>query len=104
MELVTESKRALRGVLSRPFFTAAVLAVLGLGIGLNTAIFSLVHGVLLRSLPYRDPERIVRVWELRPARLAEVHRHLDRISAQWDAAVERLRVMVEAEEDTREGA
>jgi putative ABC transport system permease protein len=66
MELVTESKRALRGVLSRPFFTAAVLAVLGLGIGLNTAIFSLVHGVLLRSLPYRDPERIVRVWELRP--------------------------------------
>ncbi len=66
MELVTESKRALRGVLSRPFFTAAILAALGLGIGLNTAIFSLVHGVLLRSLPYRDPERIVRVWESRP--------------------------------------
>ncbi len=66
MELVTESKRAIRGVLSRPLFTAAILAALGLGIGLNTAIFSLVHGVLLRSLPYRDPERIVRVWESRP--------------------------------------
>jgi putative ABC transport system permease protein len=66
MELVTESKRALRGVLSRPLFTAAILAALGLGIGLNTAIFSLVRGVLLRSLPYRDPERIVRVWESRP--------------------------------------
>jgi MacB-like periplasmic core domain len=66
MELVTESKRALRGVLSRPVFTAAILAALGLGIGLNTAIFSLVHGALLRSLPYRDPERIVRVWESRP--------------------------------------
>src|SRR5262245_46597694 len=66
MELVTESKRALRGVFSRPLFTAAILAALGLGIGLNTAIFSLVHGVLLRSLPYRDPERIVHVWESRP--------------------------------------
>ncbi len=66
MELATESKRALRGVWSRPGFTAATLAALGLGIGLNTAIFSLVHAVLLRSLPYRDPERIVRVWESRP--------------------------------------
>lgn len=66
MELVTESKRALRGVLSRPAFTAATLAALGLGIGLNTAIFSLVHAVLLKSLPYKDPERIVRVWETRP--------------------------------------
>ncbi len=66
MELATESKRVLRGVLSRPAFTATVLAALGLGIGLNTAIFSLVHAVLLRSLPYRDPERIVRIWESRP--------------------------------------
>src|SRR3972149_5204272 len=66
MELFIESKRALRGVLSRPGFTAMTLAALGLGIGLNTAIFSLVHAVLLRSLPYRDPERIVRVWESRP--------------------------------------
>jgi putative ABC transport system permease protein len=52
--------------LSRPAFTAATLAALGLGIGLNTAIFSLVHAVLLKSLPYKDPERIVRVWETRP--------------------------------------
>jgi len=66
MELFTESKRALRGVRSRPGFTATTLAALGLGIGLNTAIFSLVHGVLLRSLPYREPDRIVRVWESRP--------------------------------------
>ncbi len=65
MELATESKRALRGVLSRPGFTATTLAALGLGIGLNTAIFSLVHAVLLRSLPYREPDRIVRVWESR---------------------------------------
>jgi predicted permease len=66
MELVTESKRALRGVLSRPAFTATILGALALGIGLNTAIFSVVHAVLLRSLPYRDPDRIVRVWESRP--------------------------------------
>src|SRR5579864_6809276 len=38
-----------------------------------------------------------RIWELQPKRLAEVRRHLDRISAQWDEAVERLRVFVERE-------
>jgi predicted permease len=66
MDLLIESKRALRGVLSRPLFALTVVTALGLGIGLNTAIFSLVHAVLLRSLPYRDPDRIVRVWESRP--------------------------------------
>jgi putative ABC transport system permease protein len=66
MDLLIESKRALRGVLSRPLFALTVISALGLGIGLNTAIFSLVHAVLLRSLPYREPQRIVRVWESRP--------------------------------------
>jgi putative ABC transport system permease protein len=66
VQVLSELKRALRGVFSRPAFTVAVLFSLGLGIGLNTAIFSLVSAVLLRSLPYRDPDRIVRVWESRP--------------------------------------
>lgn len=45
-----------------------------------------------------------RVWALRPARLAEVGRHLDRISSQWDGALERLRSMVEGDVDPPQGA
>ena len=46
-----------------PVFTLVAISVLALGIGANTAMFSLVDGVLFRPLPFPDPERIVRVWE-----------------------------------------
>lgn len=64
--LGTEWKRALRAITARPGFSALTLMTLGLGIGLNTAVFSLVYAALLESLPYREPGRIVRVWESRP--------------------------------------
>ncbi len=57
---------AVRTLSKSPAFTAVVVATLALGIGANTAIFSVVRGVLMKSLPYRDPDRLVRIGHVRP--------------------------------------
>src|SRR5947207_1499364 len=55
--------KAFRSLAARPAFTAIAVATLALGFGVNAAIFSLTREVLLRPLPYRDPDRLVRVFE-----------------------------------------
>jgi len=61
-------KRAMRALAVRPWFTATAIATLALGLGVNAAIFSLTRAMLLRPLPYRDSDRLARVFEANPSR------------------------------------
>ena len=61
--LIDNVRIALRTLVKSPLYVATVVLTLALGIGANTAIFSVVNGVLLRPLPFEEPERLVGLWE-----------------------------------------
>jgi putative ABC transport system permease protein len=65
--MLKDVRYGIRSLLKRPGLTAVALITLGLGIGVNTAIFSAVDSVLLRPLPLKDPSRLVAVWEHTPS-------------------------------------
>ena len=66
-DLMHDLRHAARGFRRSPGFTVAAVTALSLGIGVNTALFPVVYGVLIAPLPYDEPERVVRLWESNPA-------------------------------------
>nr|MDQ3069429.1 ABC transporter permease [Acidobacteriota bacterium] len=66
LTLLADIRYAVRVLLRAPSFSLAVVAVLALGIGANTAIFSIVNGVLLRPLPFAQSDEIVRLYHVPP--------------------------------------
>ena len=63
MEIILQNLRyAWRGLRKRPSFAAIAIITLTLGMGVNTAVFSVFYAVLMRPLPYDHPDRLVLVW------------------------------------------
>jgi putative ABC transport system permease protein len=62
--MLQDLRYALRSLRRKPLVAAVAVITLGLGIGGATAVFSVVEAVLLRPLPFREPDRLVRIWEL----------------------------------------
>ena len=65
---ITDIRYALRSVVRRPLFAATAATTLALGIGANTAVFSIVYGMLMRPLPYAEADRLVLAWGADPGR------------------------------------
>ena len=68
VETLKDLLHGIRSLLKRPGFSAIIVLTLAVGIGANTAVFSVVNATLFRQLPFREPEQLVTLWEKNPER------------------------------------
>src|SRR5258708_1010297 len=61
-QVAQDVRYGIRSLLKAPSWTALAIAALALGIGANSAIFSIINAILIRPLPYKDPQTLVVVW------------------------------------------
>jgi len=72
-EAIRDVRYSVRRLVARPGFAAVAIVTLALGIGANTAIFSVVRSLLLEPLPFADPDRLVMIWEADAANLSDTY-------------------------------
>ena len=63
MTIHSEIRNVARRLMRSPMFTTVTLLTIAIGVGANTAVFSVVNGVLLKPLPYPEPARLIGVWQ-----------------------------------------
>jgi putative ABC transport system permease protein len=63
-QIIRDLRTALRSLRKRPGFSFVVVFTLALGIGANTAVFSVLNGILLKPLPFPEPEKLVRMYQI----------------------------------------
>ena len=66
MAVVNEIRQVVRRLMRSPMFTVVTLLTIAIGVGANSAVFSVVNGVLLKPLPYPDPGALIGVWQTAP--------------------------------------
>ena len=66
MTVASEIRQVVRRLMRSPMFTVVTLLTIAIGVGANSAVFSVVNGVLLKPLPYPDPGALIGVWQTAP--------------------------------------
>ena len=64
--ILHDARHAVRGLLARPGYTVTAIAVMALGLGASTAVYSVLDAVLVKPMPYTDPDRLVIGWHAQP--------------------------------------